>query len=89
MADGLCIQISIIQTIKFVVLALIIYALVNQFWDWISTWIKERLGYKDDSCGKFKILLIILVLTIIAFIALKTNPVFILGVNSHCLSLEK
>jgi hypothetical protein len=88
MVETLCRKLTIIETIKFVILAIVIYALLSQAWDWMHTTILEAFNWPDNAWSKFKITLMFVVLTIISFGLLRVDPVFILGVNTHCLSLE-
>jgi hypothetical protein len=88
MVETVCRKLTIVETIKFVILAIIIYALVSEGWDLMNTWIKETLGLKETTWDKFKIFLVFLFITIVFFVVLRVDPINILGVNTHCLNLE-
>jgi hypothetical protein len=74
-------QLKISTTVIIVILAILIYAVLSIWSNWIVAVIKEKFELDDSQVGLFWVAIILSVITTLAFIVFRTNPVSILGIS--------
>jgi len=74
--------------IKLMVLAIVVYSLLTYWTDWFQEFVIEKLNLGKTSKGLFIFAIIATLMSIVIFVGLKINPVYILDINTKKLGFD-